>query len=321
MKQTRQEDDSAQRGSIPLHREVETPLYQQIVRLLTHEITTGHAAPGTPIGTEPELMKRFEVSRVTLRHALDLLVQDQLIVRKQGKGTFVREVSLDIPLGPLAGTTQVARGAGHQVHSRVYDLASVMGPTDTRAALGVARGELLTRFWRVDFENDQPLAAALIFVPASVGSDLTVEQLEDEPLYPLLEQTHNIAAMSAEQTIETTTADSTVALRLQVPEGAAVSVVSRLTRDQQGAPFESSNMYFRANSVRFTVSLRRGSGAGLTFPVNFAAVLDGDRHRTSPPLPASPADLTGSDSDRAAAHHNEATLNGGLGAEKYEHSL
>lgn len=244
------------------------PLYRQVSDYLAGEILSGRLAPGASIGSETELQERFAVSRITLRQAIGLLVDQNLVIRKQGKGTYVEAIPLQLPLGSLEGTTQIARHLGRATWSRVVSKRIVKGRRNAREILDVQKDQKLVEIRRVDYAGDEPLALATIDLPTEIGVSLSAAELEREPLYPLLERTQRIVAEEAYQTIQAAEASENVARHLDIPVGSPIMTVTRATRDDRGNMIEYSVIDFKASAIQFSVSLRRKSGQ-LTSPVRF----------------------------------------------------
>jgi GntR family transcriptional regulator len=242
----------------PLTFDSATPLYRQIADRLYAEIANGVLAPGAPIGSETELQERFKVSRVTLRQAVGLLVEQGLVVRRQGKGTFVEATPLEFPLDTLQGTTQLATTLGRSTNSRVVRVRSLKGSAELRRVLGMQGDGKLTQVTRLDQAGTDPLALATIHLPDWIGSRLSRQDFA-EPLYPLLEDRLGVVATEAHQTIHADRAEGAVAELLQVAEGDPVLTVTRLTRDARNEPIEHSVIHFKANVMQFSISLRRGA--------------------------------------------------------------
>ncbi|WP_164520294.1 GntR family transcriptional regulator [Specibacter cremeus] len=237
-----------------------TPLYRQIAERLYSEIASGRLAPGAALGSEADLQEQFGVSRVTLRQAVGLLVEQGLVVRKQGKGTFVEASPLKFPLDTLEGTTQLATTLGRPTTSQVTRMQAIKGSSVIRQLLDTKPDENLIQVCRLDFAGDQPLAFATIHLPERIGSRLTKQELEHEALYPLLERTQSEIATQADETIQAAGASKEVAERLGIPVGAPILTVARTTRNQHNVPIEYSVIDFRANALQFSISLRRRMG-------------------------------------------------------------
>jgi GntR family transcriptional regulator len=252
-----------------------TPLYRQIAEYLYDRILDGTLAPGISIGSEVDLQAKFGVSRVTLRQAIGILVDQGLVVRKQGKGTYVQESPLDFPLDTLEGTTQRASTLGVAAASRVTELDIIRATASIRATLELPKGANVLRVGRVDYAGSRPLAFATIHVPEAIGSRLSVDELAGEALYPLLEKSHGLVATQAFQTIEAAAASERTAALLELPVGAPVLVVKRTTRDQENVPFEHSVIEFNARAMQFSVSLRRRLGEVLPYRIEEHVLVDG----------------------------------------------
>ena len=252
-----------------LERHGPVPLYLQVARQLSGEITSGALAPGSSLGTEPELMARFGVSRVTLRHAVDLVVAQGMATRRQGKGTYVTSTPLQYPLGELQGTTQVASAAGRPVHSTVTRYHPVRGSPTLRDSLELADPDQVWECWRVDHAADRPIAVAIINLPDSIGRSLRARDLEQTALYPLLEQRLRINTEVAHQTMQAEGAPAEIAELLDVAVGAPVMLVVRLARDVNNRPVEHSRTYFRADTMRFSIALYRNRAPDFSLPFSY----------------------------------------------------
>ena len=256
-------------GADELERHGPVPLYLQVARQLSGEITSGALAPGSSLGTEPELMSRFGVSRVTLRHAVDLVVAQGLATRRQGKGTYATRAPLQYPLGELQGTTQVAAAAGHPARSSVIRYHPVRGGAAPRDSLELSEQEQAWECWRVDRAAGRPIAVAIIHLPDAIGGELSARDLEQTALYPLLEQRLRINTEVAHQTMRAEGAPAEVAELLEVAVGAPVMLVVRVARDDHNRPVEHSRTYFRADAMHFSIALYRNRAPDFALPFSF----------------------------------------------------
>jgi GntR family transcriptional regulator len=246
----------------------DTPLYLQIAQSLYQSIATGDLRPGATIGSEAELTKRFGVSRVTLRQAIGLLVDQGLVLRRHGKGTYVQAAPVDFPLEAVVGTTQVFSSQGRRWSSRVASLHLVKAPAEVARFLQIQNGDRITAIWRVDYAGDQAVAAANIRLPSHAAKGLTIEDLERKPLYPLLEERSGLYADVAHQTIRAARATAKIGALIGVEADAPILIVARVTHASDGRPFEYSEVYFRAEAVRFSISLR-AAGSPAQYATHF----------------------------------------------------
>lgn len=252
-----------------------TPLYLQIAQRIQHDIVTGVLRPGGTIGSEAELTKLFSVSRVTLRQAISMLADQGLVVRRHGKGTYVQAAPVNYPLDDLVGTTQLLSSQGRRWSSRVTTLRHARATAESAKFLRVRPGRRVTDIWRVDYAGEQPVAAAHIRLAPHADSGLTTDELERKPLYPLLEERTGIRADVAHETIRAASAASDIAALIGVNEGDPIMIVARVTHAPDGRPFEYSEIFFRADAVRFSISMRR-AGTAEPYAIRF------QQHRLSP---------------------------------------
>ena len=142
------------------------PLYQQLARHLRQLIARGALPPETPLPAERELAERLNVSRVTLRKALQALVEDGLIDQRPRAGTYVRRVHVEQALSVLTGFTEDMQSRGLAPGSEW--LSRTIGPPtpEETMALGLAAGDTVSRLWRIRLVDGSPIALELATVPS-----------------------------------------------------------------------------------------------------------------------------------------------------------
>lgn len=101
------------------------PLYEQLMNILEHDIRTGKYSPGDRIMTESELSKKYGISLITVRKAISLLTEKGLLIKKQGKGTFVAKPKYSRNIRRLSGFTQMCEQMGVVPGGRMLDTASL----------------------------------------------------------------------------------------------------------------------------------------------------------------------------------------------------
>ena len=160
------------------------PLYHQLERVLAERIADGRYREGFP--GDLELAAEFSVSRGTVRQALERLARSGLIVRHQGRGSFVA-APLEYPLGRFYHFAHDMQVRGIPESSRVLARAVVRAPAAVAAALGLARGERLLRIIRLRSAGERPLLLETSHFPEDVGAPLRFVDLSAGSLYDLLE--------------------------------------------------------------------------------------------------------------------------------------
>ena len=216
-----------------------SPLYQQIKVLLTRSLQGGEWRPGELIPSELELAARFKVSQGTVRKAIDALADDNLLVRRQGKGTFVathaeQEVRFRfLRLVPESGTPGgMAR--------RFIDCRRQRAPADVARALALKAGDATLQVRRVLSFEGRPVVLDDIWLPGQAFKGLTAERLSDYegPMYRLFESEFGVRMIRADEKLRAVAADAESAALLDVAPGAPLLSVERLSFTYGDQPLE-----------------------------------------------------------------------------------
>ncbi|MCO5123666.1 MAG: GntR family transcriptional regulator [Rhizobacter sp.] len=233
---------AAATSATPAPREVApafSPLYQQIKALLTSSLQGGEWRPGELIPSETELAARFKVSQGTVRKAIDALADDNLLVRRQGKGTFVathaeqavrfRFLRLVPDVGPAGGMAR-----------RFIDCRRQRAPAEVARALGLRAGDATLQVRRVLSFEGRPVVLDDIWLPGQAFKGLTAERLSEYkgPMYRLFESEFGVRMIRADEKLRAVAADAESAALLEVAPGAPLLSVERLSFTYGDRPLE-----------------------------------------------------------------------------------
>ncbi len=236
------------------------PLYHQIQHLLRHRIHSGLYPPGTQIPSEHELSRELAVSRVTLREALRELVRENLLVKVQGKGTFVAS-NPPKRLAPVRYTGFLEELQERVRKLRVTDVEVAQAPAtaDLRHALQLdAATSELTLIRRLRHIDDEPFSFTLNYLPTEIGArirrqgSLLDAAPEDPPGGP-----EDSDHQRARETIEAAPADPDTARRLGIPVLYPVLHMTRVMYTTGDRPFELVDIYYRADKYHYSVNMTR----------------------------------------------------------------
>lgn len=234
------------------------PLYQRLKELLQAEIDAGHLNPGDQVPSERELAERFDMSRMTVRHALTEMVNDGTLYRQQGRGTFVARPKIRQKLMGLTSFTEDMVSRGMKPGAHVLSVQVTPASYKARQALGLAEEDAqVLRVDRLRLADGEPMALEVTHLPLPRFADLTNESLENTSLYTLLAERHGVRVLTATQTIEPAVTDTTLGRTLQVREGALLLLLERTTFDERGEPVEFVSSHYRADRYKFVVELQR----------------------------------------------------------------
>jgi GntR family transcriptional regulator len=225
-----------------------SPLYQQIKELLTRSLQGGEWKPGEAIPSEMELAARYKVSQGTVRKAVDELATENLLVRRQGKGTFVATHAEEqiqyrfLRLRPDAGDT-----AGMQ--RRLLECRRLRAPADVARLLGLKSGDPVVLVRRLLLSDNQPVVLDDIFLPGTLFKGLTVERMSGYrgPMYRLFEAEFGVRMIRAEEKHRAVAADAAQAAVLQVAPGAPLLSVDRLSLTYGDKPDELRRGLYRTD--------------------------------------------------------------------------
>lgn len=236
-------------------RDSPVPLYQQIADDLAGALSTRFAEGRLP--SEAELVAAYGVSRITVRQALAHLAERGLLVRKQGKGTFVATPRVRQDLQRLDGFADVLAAQGVQPETRLLSFG--VGPASARAheQLGLPTGEALG-FQRQYLAEGHPLAVTEVYYPPALAAQITREAADQHSSHTLLTRFANRAIGHAVLTIRVQQVAAGLAQALGVPPDTAVLVEERLTYDTAGQPLEHSTLYLHPDACELHLTVQPG---------------------------------------------------------------
>jgi GntR family transcriptional regulator len=208
-----------------------SPLYQQIKELLTRSLQGGEWKPGEAIPSEIELAARFRVSQGTVRKAVDELATENLLVRRQGKGTFVATHAEEQTQYRFL-RLQPDDGAASGLQRRLLECRRLRAPADVARALGLKSGDPVVWVRRMLLSGTTPVVLDDIYLHGVLFKGLSAERMSGYkgPMYRLFEVEFGVHMVRAEEKIRAVAADAAHAALLQVAPGAPLLSVDRLSR-------------------------------------------------------------------------------------------
>jgi GntR family transcriptional regulator len=227
-----------------------TPLYLQLARSLREHISSGGIAPGSALPSERDLSEMAGMSRVTVRKGIEQLIDEGVLVRKQGSGTFVAR-RIEAPGAKLSSFSDDTRSRGEDP-GVVWIYKSYAQPTEEEAAaLNVSPTARVARLGRVRLAGGEPLAIEHAVIPATFMPDL--ESLGDS-LYEALEK-HGYRPVSGTQRVRASLATPTEAGILSVEQNSEVLRIERKTRIPDGRIVEFTRSVYRGDRYEFVTEL------------------------------------------------------------------
>lgn len=238
------------------------PLYHQLKQVLRDEIERGNYQPGERLPSEPELIRQYEISRITVRQALDELEAEGLIVRRHGKGTYVAERRIEHQLVRLTDFMEDMQQAGQNPSSRVLAFVHEPAGPAVAKALHLKEEMEVVRVDRLRLADGRPMAFDTTWLPLRFGALLAGMNLAQETIYHILETRYAIPVVSGAFSITAATATDQQADLLDMPAGAALLLIQRISYTTGDEAVYVQDRYYRPDRVQYRIMLRRHDDAG-----------------------------------------------------------
>lgn len=241
-----------------------TPLYLQLAERIEQAIATGSYLPGDAIPSEHQLCTLFHVSRPTVRRALDHLTERQLLIRRQGMGTFVAKLRIEQPMGRVIGFSERMRQNGLTPSAQILEAVVLdAASTDPAAirALELTGTDQVFRLSRIRFANGEPMLLESTHLPFGRFPSITTANFEQGSLYQFLQDTHNTDVTYIRETLEPVLLSPHEGNLLRSPAGTPGMLARIVTFDQHGAPIEHSLSLVRGDRCLYEISFAPGEGS------------------------------------------------------------
>jgi len=231
------------------------PLYHRIMEDLTLQVRSGSWRPGQEIPSEVELCRHYDVSRGTIRRAIAELVQQGLVYRRQGSGSFVSQPKLE---GSVLGSYREYRkeGVPFDVDARVLRCERRPTPPEICRILGIDPEEAVYEVERVRFVQRRPVSLQVSYLPARLCPDLESRDLAGAHLYDVLQREYGTIFLRAQEFVEPVLADDYVADQLRVPCGSPLFLVERHSYTFDDRVGEFRRAHVRGDLYRYRIDLR-----------------------------------------------------------------
>lgn len=248
-----------QSASAPSPAPAFSPLYQQIKQAMLHSLQIGEWKPQEAIPSEVELAKRYSVSQGTVRKAIDELASENLVVRRQGKGTFVashneRHVEYRfLRLHPDEGTV----ASEGRTQRTILECRRARATADIARQLQLQSGESVMQIRRLLSLGGTPSILEDIWLPASLFKGLTSDMLTHHqgPTYALFEDQFGVRMIRADEQLKAVLPDTRQAELLQVPSSTPLLQVMRVSLTYNDQPVEVRRALYRTDTHHYKNTL------------------------------------------------------------------
>jgi len=228
------------------------PRYYQLKEILEQRINAGEFQPGDQFPTDDELCSEYNLSRGTVRRAIEILVDEGRLRREQGRGTYVTLPQLSPVFFRLADFGEDMRQRGLQPETRLLHLKTFPATEEIAASLQIQPGEEVIEIARLRLADGKPMAIETRYLARAICPELLDEDLEHQSIHSLLIDKFNIPLVRAWHSIEARVLSGQEAGLLQVQDGTAGFLVERVTFTVNNRPVTWFRTIYRGDKYRFT---------------------------------------------------------------------
>ncbi|MDP8205001.1 MAG: GntR family transcriptional regulator [Candidatus Tenebribacter mawsonii] len=231
------------------------PAYIRVQNEIKDMILKGEFSIGSLLPAEPELEIKYDVSRTTVRKAVEKLVQAGFVDVKQGRGTMVLDYNVNQNISNITSISQTLANKGFVVRPRKIYLDYINASSSVAKALEIEEGRQLIRLQRVQLADEVPIAIMENYINPEMVQ--RIEQFSENftSLYKILETDFNIHLEGSIDKITAKVADFPESEMLQIPYGAALLLMRRVTYSNK-VPISYDYLKIRADKYQFEIDMK-----------------------------------------------------------------
>lgn len=230
-----------------------TPLYRQLINIICEDIAQGKLKSGDKLPSEKELSDQYKISRITVRNAVSQLADEGILLKMQGKGTFVARQKIERNIKEFVGFTEMSELQGKQTTTKVISMGAAPASAGEQAFFSLENGANVLQIKRVRYLDETPTIVETTCFPLKF-SFLLEENLEGS-LYAILRRKYHIYPTSAEKSFEVCFVTSEEARLLQVPQGTAAMLSYDHVFDDTEAPLHITRQVIRGDNYKYIVHI------------------------------------------------------------------
>lgn len=232
------------------------PIYHQLEEYIKQQIEIGILKEEAVIPSEREYAQKFQISRMTVRQAINNLVSEGYLKRQKGRGTFVSKKKVEQELQGMTSFTEDMLSRGMNPSSTLLSFQIIPAEKKTALDLRIDENEPVYKIKRIRLADGAPMALETAFIPVKLVPGLT-EENSNLSLYQYIEENLSLSISEATQEIEASIANSHDADVLGIQIGDPILLIERISYLQNEIPFELVKSTFRADRYRFIHTMKR----------------------------------------------------------------
>lgn len=234
------------------------PIYYQLEEEIRLLIQTEKMKPGELLPSEREYAERYDISRMTVRQAINNLAADGLLYRQKGRGTFISDKKFEQNLQGLTSFSEDMRERGLTPSNKLISFQLMEANERIAETLRLDKQEKVYEIKRIRNANGSPVAVETIYTPKQLVGDMSQQDVEDS-FYQYMEKKLNHKIAYGDQTIESVLANEFEIENLNVYEGDPILLMQRTSylSDEKETPLEYVKSAYRADKYKFKLQMRR----------------------------------------------------------------
>lgn len=244
------------------------PLHKQISDWLKQEINNGELEKNEKLPSENDLSDKFDVSRVTVRRALQTLENEQLIYRCQGLGSFVSDQRTHQSFSFLNDFSEELSGSGLKPSSKLLSFGheNIKDKKGILSYLDIRNKEIAVKIERIRLGNGEPIAYDTTWMPVFYGQLIDGFDLENITIFNILENEFEIPIEKGCYRIESTVADDKLATHLKVEKNTPLLLINRIAYTIGDKPVYFQKRYYRNDKIVFEIMTERPGNSSENIP-------------------------------------------------------
>lgn len=240
---------------LSINKKQSMPAYLQLKERLSQAIESGELPAGAALPSERDLAETLHLSRMTVRRALEELVVDNLVERRQGSGTYVLPRRMEQTIDHIAGFSEEARLLGFKAGSKLIEAQLVPADQQVADILGMEKGDMVFRITRLRTADGAPLALQFSHISPRL-KDFPVEKLRKSgSLYKTIAQHYHISPVKAHQTVSARLPLRLECQQLEISREIPLLSIERVTYDDSGKPFEYVRSAYRGDKYQIGLDI------------------------------------------------------------------
>ncbi len=241
---------------LTLNKNAPVPLYFQVAESIRDRIAKNLYRRETPIPTEIQLQEEYDVSRETVRKAINELVVEGLLEKIRGKGTYVAAPKIVHRIGSIYGSSEEIIARGMRPSTKFLEKSEIVPSDVIREEMGLTPSDTVVRVRRLRYAEDKPVAILISYLPAELVPDIARIDFVNGSLYKTLEDVYHLVLAEADEVIEALSIGEKEAGLLEIKINSPVLVVNRLTYLDNMRVIEKLVALYRSDAFKYQVKLQ-----------------------------------------------------------------